>query len=166
MPERLNEDIAGRLEEVARLLAAQGANRFRVGAYERAANTVRQLPRPVSDTPREKGFERPRSTAAVGRGEGPFAAWLPVLHTTRGRRHYTALFSNTALAHRLARTDDWVVIYWDNGRGERQGTVVTADRGPLKGRRIVRGREAESEHAPVANVAVSSSASARGTRPA
>jgi len=36
-------------------------------------------------------------------------AWLPVLHTTRGRRHYTALFSNTALAHRLARTDDWVV---------------------------------------------------------
>ena len=93
-------------------------------------------------------------------------AWLPVLHATRGRRHYTALFSNTALAHRLARTDDWVVIYWDNGRGERQCTVVTAGRGPLKGRRIVRGREADSEPAPAKNVAVgvSSSASARGTR--
>ena len=40
MPERLNEDIAGRLEDVARLLAAQGANHFRVGAYERAAITT------------------------------------------------------------------------------------------------------------------------------
>jgi DNA polymerase (family 10) len=93
-------------------------------------------------------------------------AWLPVLHATRGRRHYTALFSNTSLAHRLARTDDWVVIYWDNGRGERQCTVVTAGPGPLNGRRIVRGREADSEPAPAKNVAVgvSSSASARGTR--
>ena len=74
-------------------------------------------------------------------------AWLPILHTTRGRRHYTALFSNTARAHQLARTDDWVVIYWDDGRGERQATVVTATGGPLKGRRIVRGREAECERA-------------------
>jgi hypothetical protein len=72
-------------------------------------------------------------------------AWLPILHTTRGRRHYTALFSNTALAHRLNRTHDWVVIYWDDGLGERQCTVVTADRGPLAGRRVVRGREAELE---------------------
>jgi len=37
MAERVNEDVAGRLEEVARLLAIQGANRFRVRAYERAA---------------------------------------------------------------------------------------------------------------------------------
>ena len=28
------------------------------------------------------------------------AAWLPVLHTRRGQRAYTALFSNTARAHR------------------------------------------------------------------
>ena len=27
------------------------------------------------------------------------AAWLPVLHTGRGGRHYAALFSNTARAH-------------------------------------------------------------------
>jgi putative hydrolase len=72
-------------------------------------------------------------------------AWLPILHTTRGGRHYTALFSNTALAHRLGRTDDWVVVFWDDGRGERQCTVVTAYRGPWKGHRIVRGREAELE---------------------
>jgi hypothetical protein len=90
-------------------------------------------------------------------------AWLPILHTTRGRRHYTALFSNTALAHRLARTNDWVVIYWDDGRGERQCTVVSGERGSSKGRRIVRGREAESEHAPATHVEINSSASALGT---
>ncbi len=274
MPERLNEDIAGRLEEVAGLLAAQGANRFRVRAYERAAGAVRRLPRPVSDILQQHGLKGLRAVPGVGesiarairdliargrlamldrlRGESeptkvlasvpgigrelasrlysdlgietledleaaahdgrleqvlgfgrkrlagirdslahrlervrpPTAArngapsveeildvdreyrekaaagelvkivprrfnpsrvaWLPVLHTTRGRRHYTALFSNTALAHQLARTDDWVVIYWDDGRGERQCTVVTAARGPSKGCRIVRGREAET----------------------
>jgi hypothetical protein len=69
--------------------------------------------------------------------------WLPVLHTTRGSRHYTALFSNTAQAHQFGRTDDWVVIYGDGGRHEGQWTVVTARSGPLRGRRVVRGREAE-----------------------
>jgi putative hydrolase len=298
MPERLNEDIAGRLDEVARLLAAQGANRFRVRAYERAANTVRRAPRPVSEILERQGLEGLQALPGVGesiarairdllargrlamlerlRGEsdpakllasvpgigreladrlyhdlgietledleaaahdgrleqvlgfGPkrlagirdslahrlqrirppaaprnsspsvkeildvdreyrekaaagqlvkiaprrfnpsHVAWLPVLHTTRGRRHYTALFSNTALAHRLAPTDDWVVIYWDDGRGERQCTVVTADRGPFKGRRIVRGRETEREPPPkpTANVAISSSPSARDRLPA
>lgn len=72
-------------------------------------------------------------------------AWLPVLHTRRGPRHYTALFSNTALAHKLRRTDDWVVLYFDGANGERQHTVVTATKGPLKGRRVIRGREAECE---------------------
>lgn len=70
-------------------------------------------------------------------------AWLPVLHTVRGPRHYTALYSNTAQAHRLRRTHDWVVIYGDGDRGEHQATVVTARSGPLAGRRVVRGREAE-----------------------
>lgn len=70
-------------------------------------------------------------------------AWLPVLHLTRGPRHYTALFSNTALAHRLGRTHDWVVLYADGDREERVATVVTARGGPLGGRRVVRGREAD-----------------------
>jgi hypothetical protein len=69
--------------------------------------------------------------------------WLPVLHTARGDRHYTALFSNTALAHRVGRTHDWVVLYFDGQNGERQATVVTGLRGPLSGRRVVRGRESE-----------------------
>jgi predicted flap endonuclease-1-like 5' DNA nuclease len=275
MADRLNDDVAGRLDEVGRLLAAQGANRFRVGAYERAANTVRRLARPVSEILEREGLDGLQALPGIGpsiarairdllsrgrlamlerlRGEseptkllasvpgigraladrlyhdlgietledleaaahdgrlqhvlgfGPKrlagirdslahrlqrvkpppvtshrapsvselldvdreyrekaaagelvkiaprrfnptrVAWLPILHTTRGRRHYTALFSNTALAHRLDRTNDWVVIYWDDGLGERQCTVVTADRGPLAGRRVVRGREAELE---------------------
>ncbi|OFW05226.1 MAG: hypothetical protein A3I61_10750 [Acidobacteria bacterium RIFCSPLOWO2_02_FULL_68_18] len=73
------------------------------------------------------------------------AAWLPVLHTRRGRRAYTALFSNTARAHRAGRTTDWVVLYEDDGSGERLHTVITADRGSLAGRRIVAGREAECD---------------------
>lgn len=68
-------------------------------------------------------------------------AWLPVLRATRGDRHYTALFSNTARAHELGKTSDWVVLYVDDGRTEREATVVTETRGPLAGRRVVRGRE-------------------------
>ena len=70
-------------------------------------------------------------------------AWLPVLHTERGDRHYTALFSNTARAHRLGRTHDWVVLYYDGRGREQQCTVVTPHSGPLRGQRVVRGREAE-----------------------
>ena len=69
--------------------------------------------------------------------------WLPVLHTARGERQYTALFSNTAAAHRFGKTHDWVVLYFDGVEGERQCTVVTAFKGPLAHRRVVRGRESE-----------------------
>ena len=71
-------------------------------------------------------------------------AWLPVLHTQRGDWHFAALYSNTARAHELGRVHDWVVLYGeDKDHGQRQYTVVTATRGPLAGRRVVRGREAE-----------------------
>jgi putative hydrolase len=35
-----------------------------------------------------------------------------VLHTERAGWHCTALYSNTALAHRLGTVSDWVVIYF------------------------------------------------------
>ena len=70
-------------------------------------------------------------------------AWLPILHTDRGEHHYTALFSNTARAHQLGRTHDWVVLYVDGRDAEQQFTVITSGRGAFRGRRIVRGREAE-----------------------
>lgn len=69
--------------------------------------------------------------------------WLPILHTVRGKGHYSALFSNTPRAHQLRKTADWVVIYYDGKGGERQCTVITSAVGPLAGRRIVRGREPE-----------------------
>ena len=71
-------------------------------------------------------------------------AWLPVLHTRRGKRHYTALFSNTARAHALGKTHDWVVLFQDGADHEHQQTVVTETTGALKGQRVVRGREEES----------------------
>lgn len=71
-------------------------------------------------------------------------AWQPVLHASRGRWRITALFSNTALAHRLGLTRDWVVLYFHvSGGPEAQRTVVTETWGDLTGKRVVRGREAE-----------------------
>lgn len=97
-------------------------------------------------------------------------SWLPVLHTARGTRNYTALFSNTATAHRLNRTHDWVVIYWEGRNGEKQCTVVTEFRGPLAHRRVVRGREKEclawySPNATEPRRAISYRRSARPTAP-
>lgn len=71
-------------------------------------------------------------------------AWLPVIHATRGPWHVTALYSNSALAHRLDRCKDWVVLYFHrDAESENRRTVVTETRGPLTGRRVVRGREDE-----------------------
>jgi hypothetical protein len=269
----LNAEIAARLEEVARVLADQNANPYRVGAYSRAAQTVRGWPRPIAELAAEQGIEGLSGLPHIGenlarsiyqlvttgrlpmlerlRGESDpvpllasvpgigrktsqrlheelgihtleeleiaahdgrlerlgvgqkrvagirdalagrlgrvgrrgaidgaplpavaelldvdreyrtgaaqgslpriaprrfnpsHDAWLPVLHTRRGDRHYTALFSNTARAHEFGRTRDWVVLYFDGRGGERQSTVITAERGSLRGRRIVRGRENE-----------------------
>lgn len=273
MTDRLNTEIAAKLDDAASLLHEQGANPFRVSAYRRAARTLRQLDRPVSSILAERGLEglealpgigaslarairdivrlgyfpmlerlrgdadpirllasvpgigprlaarlheelgletledleaaahdgrleeiagfgpkrlagirdvlaqrlaRVRRPQAGTRDQPPVAelleidreyreaaaagrlptiaprrfnphrrAWLPILHTHRGDRHYTVLFSNTARAHRLGRTHDWVVIYCDGGRVHGQWTVVTAAAGPLRGRRVVRGREEE-----------------------
>jgi putative hydrolase len=71
-------------------------------------------------------------------------AWLPVMHENAGNWHFTVLFSNTARAHELGRTADWVVIYfYDDHHEEGQHTVVTETSGPLVGERVVRGRETE-----------------------
>jgi hypothetical protein len=275
MPIPLNDDIAGRLDEVGQLLAEQGANPFRVRAYHQAATVLRGLERPVLDILAAEGLagleQLPgiglslarsirdllhhgrlgmldrlrgehdatalltsvpgigkamaarlhdelgleslealeaaahdgrleklpglgakrlagirdslaqrlgrlrRPAAAVEAGDAPTVAellgvdaeyrreaaagrlkiiaprrfnpsgeaWLPILHTTRGPRHYTALFSNTAHAHAAGQTRDWVVLYYEGPDGEGQCTVVTGAFGLLKGRRLVRGREAE-----------------------
>src|SRR4029453_11609963 len=70
-------------------------------------------------------------------------AWLPILHTQRGERHYTVLFSHTTRAHRWSKTRDGVVLYYDGGHEEQQCTVVTSQHGPLTGKRVVSGRTGE-----------------------
>ncbi len=274
-PNALNEDIAGRLDEVSRILAEQGANHFRVQAYQQAATALRRLPIPVSEIFAREGIAGLETIPGVGetiarsirdillhgrlamlqrlRGEhDPLSllrsvpgvgkvtawrlyeelgiesleeletaahdgrleqfpgmgakriagirdslaqrlgrirqqlpvsvqredasvaelldvdrqyreeaaagalkkiaprrfnpsgeAWLPIFHTSRGARHYTALFSNTFRAHELNKALDWVVIYYDGSAGERQCTVITSEFGLLEGKRIVRGRENE-----------------------
>ena len=120
-----NAQIATQLREAAALLQAQGGNPFRVGAYRKAAAASLRTIAPKRFNPS---------------GE----AWLPVLHAQRGEWHFTALYSNTARAHELGRTRDWVVIYYyDGDHVEGQCTVVTESRGALAGKRVVRGREEE-----------------------
>jgi len=70
-------------------------------------------------------------------------AWLPVLHTHRADRQYIALYSNTARAHEVGMTHDWVVVYRDDHDGYGQWTLITAQFGPMRGKRIIRGREGE-----------------------
>ena len=270
-----NQDIAGRLREVAQLLVDQGANRFRVRAYRAAAETIERLAVPAAEIARQQGTDGLQSLPDIGvslarsihtlvvtgrlpmldrlrgrmdpvslltsipgigpalttrlyddlhietleqlemaahdgrladiEGVGPKKlqgivdslsarlgrvrkppqaaephatreppvdelldvdreyreaaqagrlqriaphrfnpkneAWLPILHTQRGARHYTVLFSNSALAHQLKRTRDWVILYYDDDHGERQCTVITGHQAPFSGKRIVRGRE-------------------------
>jgi DNA polymerase (family X) len=114
----------------------------------RAAPTGEPLPEvaeilDVDREYREKAARELLPKIAPRRFNPAHAAWLPVLHTQRGERHYTALFSNTARAHSRGRTRDWVVLYFDGRGAERQCTVISSERGALRGRRIVRGREQE-----------------------
>lgn len=71
-------------------------------------------------------------------------AWLAVMHVTKKKWHFTALYSNTPRAHQLNRIKDWVIIFfYDDLHHEGQHTVVTETRGSLIGKRVVRGRESE-----------------------
>jgi len=93
---------------------------------------------------REKSARDELPTIVPKRFNPSGEAWLPVLHSSRDGWHFTALFSNTAQAHQLGRTSDWVVIYfYDDEHAEGQHTVVSETHGPLTGRRVIRGREAE-----------------------
>ena len=93
---------------------------------------------------REKAAANALHRIAPKRFNPTGAAWLPVLHTMRGPWHFTALYSNTARAHQLERTGDWVVVYFHrDARPEGRRTIVNETQGPARGRRVVRGRESE-----------------------
>jgi hypothetical protein len=99
----------------------------------------------IDDIYREQAKRNALRRIAPRRFNPDGQAWLPVLHLARGGWDFTALFSNTGLAHQLNRIGDWVVIYYHSGsEPEDRCTVVTETRrGPLQGRRVVRGREEE-----------------------
>lgn len=145
----------GRLEEV-RGVGARRAAQIRASLASMLGRRVARAPRPASAAPtiaslldidreyREKAAAGRLRTIAPKRFNPSGEAWLPVLHAEREGWHFTALYSNTARAHELGRTRDWVVIYYYDGEHvEAQCTVVTESRGALAGRRVLRGREEE-----------------------
>jgi Holliday junction resolvasome RuvABC DNA-binding subunit len=127
------------------------AGRFR--HWQRA--TIRRSTRENTDQPSveellsideeyRRKAERDRLLRIAPRRFNPMhEAWLPILHTHREDRHYTAMYSNTARAHEWGAVRDWVVIFRDDPAGEGQWTVVNSRFGNLQGRRVVRGRESE-----------------------
>lgn len=126
------------------LALALGRQRPRPRAEEPIAEPPVKLILQVDKLYRDKANAGELPTIAPKRFNPKGESWLPVLHVTRGGWHFTALFSNTARAHQLKRTRDWVVIYfYDDAHHENQHTVVTEVRGLLEGKRVVRGREAE-----------------------
>lgn len=121
----------------------------RLAPIRRARGPARPQPEPPVDLLLEADalYRRKAEAGALHRiaprrlnPEG--VAWLPILHLRRGEWHLTLLYSNSAQAHDLGRTHDWVVIYYHYGFGpEGRATVVTETHGALEGRRVVRGRE-------------------------
>ena len=127
---------------IASLAERLGRIRGRSGIVEKSLPSIEEL-LDVDREYREKAAANQLPKFAPRRFNPTGEAWLPVLHTQLGERHYTALFSNTARAHQKGKTQDWVVLFYDDGDRESQCTVITAEWGPLEGRRIVRGRESE-----------------------
>ena len=103
---------------------------------------IRQL-LSVDETYRKKAAAGTLKTIAPKRFNPGNKAWLPVMHSEEDHWSFTALFSNTARAHELGKTHDWVVIFYEKNGDEGQCTVVTETHGPLEGKRVVRGREGE-----------------------
>lgn len=152
----------GRLEQVPGIgprraaairasLASMLARRRRRGSGDHEEPSVALLLE-VDALYRRKAAEDSLQRIAPRRFNPTGEAWLPILHLDRDGWSFTTLFSNTALAHDLGRTDDWVVIYFGHPGGpEHQRTVVTETHGPLEGRRVVRGRETECRQHYFAN---------------
>ncbi len=69
--------------------------------------------------------------------------WLPVMKLKKAGWAFNVLYSNTARAHELGKTRDWVVIYYKKVDREEshlgQCTIVTETRGARRGDRVVRG---------------------------
>lgn len=139
----------GRLKMVRTSLAGmldRGAQRRRQEADDNPSEPPVGLLLDIDAQYRQRAAAGDLPTIAPKRFNPDDEKWLPILHTTRQGWKFTVLFSNTARAHELGKTHDWVVIYFEPVEGgiEEQHTVVTAQSGPLDGKRVVRGREKET----------------------
>jgi len=141
--EALRDALSVRLSEASRRRAARPR-----GAEARDAGSRVAEP-PISALLAVDALYRERAAAGSLRRIAPrrfnpeHRAWLPILHSERDGWAFTALFSNTARAHQLGRTHDWVVVFAERDGEEQRFTVVTEHAGPLAGKRVVRGRERE-----------------------
>jgi putative hydrolase len=131
----IRDSLAQRLSRIRRKITA--SPRSRVPPVSELLDIDREY--------REKAVAGKLTHIAPRRFNPERESWLPILHTSRNGRHYTALFSNTAHAHKFNKTRDWVVLFCDNGETENRFTVITSEFGRLQGQRIVAGREAECE---------------------
>lgn len=142
----VRESLAGRFRQPATVRSTTSLGRTAQSATSLSTEERQPPVTELLDLDREyrtKAQGKRLPTIAPRRFNPTGESWLPILHTARAASHYTVLYSNTARAHELGTTKDWVVIYRDDHDGAGQWTVVTAFYGPLKGKRIVRGREAE-----------------------
>ena len=147
----------GRLQRIA------GVGRMRVQAIreslavrlDRQSPTWRQIV-PSDEPPvetlleidrlyRERAAQGRLLTVAPHKFNPTGAAWLPILRITRHGHRYCAAFANTARSHQLGNDRDWVVIYRETKADFGIWTVLTSRYGELRGKRIVRGREAECQ---------------------
>lgn len=108
----VNQDVAGRLDEAARLLQDQGADRYRVGAYLRAASSIRSMQTPVDEVIRVQGLDGLKQLPHVGETiarairELVTHGRLPMLDRLRGEADPVALLASVpgigrVLANRL-----------------------------------------------------------------
>src|SRR5262245_62237408 len=109
MAATINTEISARLKEIARLLDEQEANQFRVGAYRRAAETLKNLKRPVDKLIKAGGLEALRELPGIGLGlarsirQFVLTGMLPPLERLRGERDpVAALASVSGIGARLA----------------------------------------------------------------
>jgi Holliday junction resolvasome RuvABC DNA-binding subunit len=138
----VREQLASMLRRAARLRARRGAGGASDPSGARPRPEVSTLLAVDADY-RERAARGTLRRIAPRRFNPKHESWLPVLHTERDGWHLTALFSNTARAHELGRTHDWVVIFYERDGDAGQCTVVTETHGPQRGDRVVRGRESE-----------------------
>lgn len=134
----VRDALAGMLSRGARRRSRGGPEEA-----EKAADPPVELVLELDEEYRRKAERDELRRIAPRRFNPEGEAWLPIMNVERGGWDFTVLFSNTARAHELGKTQDWVVFYYSRDGAEDQCTVVTAGSGPLEGRRVVRGREAE-----------------------